>query len=117
MRLPACTTSWARVVTGIAPQVPLLLAENSGSDEIALEMTSELAAPVLWTVSVLVAVWPTVTLPKASEAVTVSVVVGVAVGVAVAVDVAVGVAVRVLVAEAVAVAVGVAVAVAVGVAV
>ena len=104
-------------LTGIAPQVPLLLAENSGSDEIALDMTSELAAPVLWTVSVLVAVWPTVTLPKASEAVTVSVVVGVAVGVAVAVAVAVGVAVRVLVAEAVAVAVCVAVAVAVGVAV
>ena len=104
-------------VTGTAPQVPLLLAENSGSDEIALEMISELAAPVLWTVSVLVAFWPTVTLPKASEAVTVSVVVGVAVGVAVAVKVAVavavGVAVRVLVAVPVAVEVAVAVDVAV----
>ena len=84
-------------VTGIAPQVPLLLAENSGSDEIALEMISELAAPVLWTVSVLVAVWPTATLPKASAAVTVSVVVGVAVGEAVAVEVAVAVAVGVAV--------------------
>ena len=96
-------------VTGIAPQVPLLPAENSGSDEIALEMIKGLAAPVLWTVSVLVAVWPTATLPKESEEVTVIVVVGVPVGVAVAVEVAVavavGVAVRVLVAEAVAVAV------------
>lgn len=100
-------------VTGIAPQVPLLPAENSGSDEIALEMISELAAPVLWTVRVLVAVWPTATLPKASEAVTVSVVVGVPVGVAVAVEVAVGVAVAVKVVVAVAVDVGVAVAVAV----
>ncbi len=84
-------------LTGTAPQVPLLLAENSGSDDIALEMTSELAAPVLWSVSVLVAVWPTVTLPKASDAVTVSVVVGVAVGVAVAVKVAVAVEVAVAV--------------------
>ena len=72
-------------LTGTAPQVPLLRAENSGSDEIALEMTSALAAPVLWTVSDLEAVWPTVTLPKVSEAVTVSVVVGVAVAVGVAV--------------------------------
>ncbi len=72
-------------VIGTAPQVPLLRAENSGSDETALEMISELDAPVLWTVSVLVAVWPTVTLPKVSEVVTVSAVVGVAVGVAVAV--------------------------------
>jgi hypothetical protein len=84
-------------VIGIAPQVPLLLAENSGSDEIAFEMISELVAPVLWTVTVLVAVWPTGTLPKASAAVTVSVVVGVAVGVAVAVEVPVAVAVGVAV--------------------
>src|SRR5271165_4501313 len=84
-------------VTGIAPQVPLPLAANSGSDEIALEMISELAGPVLWTVTILVAVWPTAVLPKTSEAVTVSVVVGVAVGVAVAVEVAVAVAVGVAV--------------------
>ena len=84
-------------VIGIAPQVPLLLAKNSGSDEIALEMISELVAPVLWTVSVLVAVWPTGTLPKASAAVTVSVVVGVAVGEPVAVEVAVAVDVEVAV--------------------
>ena len=102
-------------VTGIVPQVPPLLAENSGSDEIALEMISELAGPVFWTVTILVAVWPTAVLPKASEAVTVSVVVGVAVGVAVAVEVAVAVGVAVAVAVFVAVAVAVFVAVAVGV--
>ena len=84
-------------VSGIAPQVPPLLGENSGSDEIALEMISELAGPVLWTVTILVAVWPTAVLPKMSEAVTVSVVVGVAVGVAVAVEEAVAVAVGVAV--------------------
>ena len=83
--------------TGTAPQVPLLLAENSGSDEIAFEIVSELTVPVLWTVTILVAFRPTVTLPKASEVVTVSVVVGIAVGVAVAVKVAVAVAVGVAV--------------------
>jgi len=79
-------------VTGIAPQVPVSLRANSaGSDEAALEMTRELVAPVFLTVRVLVVVWPTATLPNASDAVSDIVVVGVAVAVGVAVEVMVAV--------------------------
>jgi hypothetical protein len=111
-------------VTGIAPHVPVpRRAYSAGSDDVALEMISELVFPVLVTVRFFATVWPTATLPNASEAVTdievvgVAVAVGVGVAVAVAVDVDVTVAVAVAVAVVVAVAVGVAVAVLVDVAV
>ena len=84
-------------VMGITPQVPVPLKAYSESDGVALEIASAFVAPVFVTVTVFVTVWPTATLPNASEAVTDTVVVGVAVavgeavavGVAVAVDVAV----------------------------
>lgn len=105
----------ARVI-GIAPHVPVPLnAYSAGSDDVELEMISERVAPVLSTVRFLVSVWPTATLPNASDAVTDMEVVGVAVGVAVAIVVAV--AVWVAVAVPVGVPVTVAVLVAVGVAV
>jgi len=75
-------------VIGIAPQVPVPLnVDSAGSDDIAFEMISGLVDPVFLTVRFLVAVWPTGTLPNASDAVTVIDVVGVEVGVAVAVGV------------------------------
>lgn len=115
---------------GTVPHVPVPLRANSaGSDDVAFEMNSGLVAPVLLIVRFFASVWPTATLPKASDAVTDTVVTGVAVAVGVAetvevevvvaveVAVDVGVAVEVAVAVKVAVAVGVAVAEAVGVAV
>lgn len=121
---------------GTVPHVPVPLRANSaGSDDVAFEMNSGLVAPVLLIVRFFASVWPTATLPKASDAVTDTVVTGVAVAVGVAetvevevvvavevgvdveVAVVVGVTVAVAVAVAVAVPVAVAVAVAVGVAV
>ena len=107
---PSVQVVLGATVIGIAPQVPPpLKAYSAGSDDIAFEMISGLVDPVFLIVRFFVAVWPTGTLPNASDAVTVIEVVGVEVGVAVAVcaSVAVGVA------PGVAVAVGVSVAVAV----
>lgn len=76
-------------VIGIAPHDPLPLREYSaGSDDVAFEMINGLVAPVFLTVRFFVSVWPTATLPNASDAVTDIEVVGVEVGVAVAVGVA-----------------------------
>jgi hypothetical protein len=105
-------------VIGTAPQVPLpLRAYSAGSDEMAFGMISGLVAPVFLTVRFFVTVWPTGTLPNASDAVTDIEVVGVEVGVAdpVGVDVKVPVALVVAVGVSVTVAVWVAVAVPVGV--
>ena len=87
-------------VMGTGPHVPVPLSAYSGFEGVALEMISELAAPVLETVRILVIDWPTATFPKAIELATRTVVVGVAVavGVEVAVEVAVFVAVEVAVA-------------------
>jgi hypothetical protein len=85
-------------VTGIAPQVPVPLNAYSGSEVVALETISGFLLPLLDTVTVLVEVVATATLPNASEEVTDIEVVGVAVGVVVAVAVAVGVTVAVSVA-------------------
>jgi len=79
-------------VIGIEPHVPVpLRAYSAGSDDVALPMTSGWVAPVLLTVRIFARVWPSTTLPNASDAVTDTVVVGVAVGVAVATMVAVAV--------------------------
>ena len=43
-------------VTGIGPQVPVPLKVYSGSDGVALEITSEWTVPVLYTVTVFVTV-------------------------------------------------------------
>jgi len=95
-------------VIGIAPQVPVPLSvDSAGSDDIAFEMISGLVDPVFLTVRFFVTVWPTATLPNASDAVTDIEVVGVAVGV----GVVVGVGVNVALVVAVAVGVGAAVAV------
>ncbi len=100
------------IVTGIAPQVPLpFRTYSAGSDEIAFDMISELVAPVFLTVRFFVTVWPTGTLPNASDAVTDIEVVGVEVGVVAKVAVGLPVGRGVKVGEAVGVRVAVAVAV------
>lgn len=114
--IPSVQVVLGATVMGIAPQVPVpLKAYSVESDDVALAMTRGWFAPVLSSVTVLVKVWPTATLPNASDAITDIVVVGVEVGVAVGVTLWVAVGVPVAVVVPVVVAEGVAVKVEVGV--
>jgi hypothetical protein len=74
-------------VAGRPPHVPVPLRVYSEADEVALEMTSEVVLPVLWTVRVFVTELLIGTLPNESEVGATVMVGGAGVGVAVGVGV------------------------------